>query len=101
MKKYTKAQKKHDMKVALCGAVGAVGLFVFSILLASLGPIIEQSAQNFNNSNEEDSSMYIEESSLDDIRDKMEEVSVEINGKQYILVDTAVDILQEYLEEED
>jgi hypothetical protein len=45
--------------------------------------------------------MYIEESSLDDIRDKMEEVSVEINGKQYILVDTAVDILQEYLEEEE
>lgn len=101
MKKYTKAQKKHDMKVALLGALGAIGLFVFSILLASLGPIIEQSAQNFNTSNEEDSSMYIEESSLDDIRDKMEEVSIEINGKQYILVDTAVDILQEYLEEEE
>lgn len=101
MKKYTKAQKRHDLKVALWGGLGALGLFVFSILLASLGPIIEQSAQNFNDSNEEDSSMYIEESSLDDIRDKMEEVSIEINGKQYILVDTAVDILQEYLEEED
>ena len=97
MKKYTKAQKKHDMKVALWGALGAVGLFVFSILLASLGPIIEQSAQNFN---EEESSMHIDESNLDDIRDEMTEVSIEINGKQYILVDSAMDILQEYIEEE-
>ena len=97
MKKYTKAQKKHDLKVALLGGLGALGLFAFSILLASLGPIIEQSAQNFN---EEESSMHIDESNLDDIRDEMTEVSIEINGKQYILVDSAMDILQEYIEEE-
>lgn len=97
MKKYTKTQKRHDLKVALWGGLGALGLFVFSILLASLGPIIEQSAQTFN---KEESSMHIDESNLDDIRDEMTEASIEINGKQYILVDSAIDILQEYIEEE-
>lgn len=97
-KKYSKNRRNHDIKVAVWGVIGALGLFGFSVLLAALGPYIEDKT---NNEESEDSSMYIEESSLDDIRDKMEEVSVEINGKQYILVDTAVDILQEYLEEED
>lgn len=98
MKKYTKAQRNHDIKVGIFGICGAICLFLFSMLLAALGPYLEDKT---NNEESEDSSMFIEESSLDDIRDKMEDVAVEINGKQYILVDTAVDILQEYLEEED
>ena len=87
----------HDTRVAIWGIVGALGLFGFSIFLAMLGPYIEAKA----NKEKEEQPMYIDESTLDDIREEMEEHAIEVNGQQYILVDSAVDILQEYLDDEE
>lgn len=87
--------KAHDAKVAVWGIVGALGLFAFSVFLASLGPYIESKT----NKEQEESSMYIDDSVIDDIRDDLTEASIEINGQQYVLVDTAMDTLQGYLEE--
>ncbi len=85
---------KHDTRVAIWGIVGALSLFGFAVFLAMLGPYIESKTRK-----EEEPAMRIEESDIDDIRDDMEEVSIEINGKRYILVDSAIDILQNYLED--
>lgn len=94
-KKYSKSQRNHDIKVAVWGIIGALCLFGFSILLAMLGPWIEQKTAK-----EESSMGIIEDTNLDDIRDDLEELAIEINGKQYILVDSVMDILQDYTEED-
>lgn len=94
-KKYSKNRRNHDIKVAVWGVIGALGLFGFSVLLAMLGPWIEEKAAK-----EESSMGVIEDTNLDDIRDDLEELAVEFNGKQYVLVDTVMDILQDYTEED-
>lgn len=94
-KKYSKNRRKHDIKVAVWGIIGALGLFGFSVLLAMLGPYIEKKTAK-----EEGSMGIIEDTNLDDIRDDLEELAIEINGKRYVLVDTVMDILQDYTEEE-
>lgn len=94
-KKYSKSRRNHDIKVAIWGIVGALGLFGFSVLLAMLGPWIEEKTAK-----EESSMAIIEDSNLDDIRDDLEELAVEFNGQQYVLVDTVMDILQDYTQED-
>lgn len=95
-KKYGKNRRNHDIKVAVWGIIGALCLFGFSILLAMLGPWIEQKTAK----KEESSMGIIEDTNLDDIREDLEELAIEINGKQYILVDSVMDILQDYTEED-
>lgn len=94
-----KNKKKHDIKVAIWGVIGVVGIFGFSVFLASLGPFIENVTRNIGE--QEESSMgIIEDTNLDDIHDDLEELAIEINGQQYVLVDTVMDILRDYTEEE-
>lgn len=87
--------KAHDAKVAVWGIIGALGLFAFSVFLASLGPYIESKT----NKEQEDSQMFIDDTVIDDIRDDLMDASIEINGQQYVLVDTAMETLQGYLED--
>ena len=99
-KRMTKAEKrKHDLRVGLFGCLGAAGLFGFSVFLAGLGPYID--AKTHETDNQEESTMYIDESVIDDVEDTMEERSVVFNGCKYILVEDAVDVLKEYLNEEE
>lgn len=93
-----KAKKKHDFKVGLWGLIGVACLFGFSMFLASLGPAIESATHKLE---QEESSMgVIEDTNLDDIRDDLEQLAVEFNGQQYVLVDSVMDILHDYTEEE-
>lgn len=91
----------HDVKVGIWGGIGAIGIFLFAIGLAAIGPYIEKKSEEFDGKEESSMGMYIEESALDDIRDSLVEQSVEFNGRQYVLVDTAIDTLQEYLDTEE
>ena len=91
----------HDVKVGIWGGIGAIGIFLFAIGLAAIGPYIEKKSKEFDGKEESSMSMSIEESALDDIRDSLTELSVEFNGKQYVLVDTAMDVLQDYLDTEE
>lgn len=99
-KRMTKAERrKHDLRVGLFGCLGAAGLFGFSVFLAGLGPYID--AKTHETDNQEESTMYIDETVLDDVKDTMEERSIEINGRTYILVEDAVGVLEEYLNDEE
>lgn len=88
----------HDVKVGLFGLAGSISFFLIAFGLACFGSYMETKTQE---SGTEESSMFIEESSLDDIRDEMEQCAIEINGEQYIRIDTAMELLQGYLDEED
>lgn len=96
MKKSSRA--KHNARVGVWGLVGIIGLFAFAAFLAGLGPLIEEHTKE--KEGEEESSMFIEESSLDDIRDELEKRTIEINGQNYLLVDEVMSVLEAYLEEE-
>lgn len=93
-----KAKKKHDFKVGLWGLIGVACLFGFSMFLASLGPAIESATHKLG---QEESSMgVIDDTYFDDIQYSLEELAIEINGQQYVTIDSVMDILRNYTEEE-
>lgn len=88
---------KHDKTVGCWGLFGTLCIFGFALLLAYWGSYMDKQA----NDGKEESSVYLEESNLDDIRDDLTDIAILINDQQYVTVDQVMGVLQDYLNDEE